>query len=534
MKRIAFAAALCLVASSAASAQTVASAQSLKATCAPKQASVFYQGATLTYTAKVGVKAGSQTVVLDGICPSFDMNSLKVKADRGVLISSVSSSAGTLADRESEKAAKAAKDSLETAKASAKGLEAGIAAGRKMLELLQEGVGSAMKDGRSSLVANLDAYRKNAQSINADLSKDEAALAKTKDLISALEKRVAKLEGAAKKPCSVLTLAVSAPAAATATFSVSLFTYDAAWTPHYEISSPGLGEKITLQAKATVRQNTGLDWKGVALTLSSGRPGKTNIAPEFSTWYLRQKVESPVVYRAATKAMGANLVMADMAVAEEALESGSMDSFVAAEETDLSLSFSIALPYDIPGNGKTAEIDLKSCALDADYRYICRPKLSDEVFLTAALSGWEKEALLPGRASVNFAGEFVGSTRFDPTKAGSALELTLGTTDRISVKREVLKNLKATSTLGSNTTEYKGWKILVRNGLNRAAKIVVEEQYPVSADKAIEVKLGTISPAATSNDAAKGVVRWEFTLEAGASAETSLDYSIKYPKDWKI
>lgn len=510
-----------------------ASAQN--STCVPTQATVFYQGATITYTAKAAVKAGSQTIVLSGLCPSFDTSSLKVKADKGVLISSASVSSGKMEDGTAAKALKAAKDSLNAGKASSKALESNIAASRKMLELLQDGVGSAMKDGRSTLTANLDAYRKNAQSINAELSRDEAALETARALVANLEKRVSKLEGEAKKPCSLLTLTVSAPAAATATFTVNLYTSAAAWTPHYEINAPGIGQKISMLSKATLRQNTGLDWKGVALTLSSGRPGRTNIAPEFSTWYLRQKVEAPVMYRASAKAMSMNAVALDTAagaVIEE--EAAVMDDFVTAQQTDLNLSFAIALPYDIPGNGKTAEIDLKTASLDADYYYLCRPKLTDEVFLTAKLTGWEKENLLPGQASVNFAGEYVGKTWLDPTKALEGLELTLGTTDRISLKREVLADLKAKSTLGSTTTEYKGWKIAVRNALNRKAKVVLEEPYPVSADKSIEVKMGGIKPEAASNDGSKGIVRWVFDLEAGEGTEARIDYSIKYPKDWTI
>ena len=63
-----------------------------------------------------------------------------------------------------------------------------------------------------------------------------------------------------------------------------------------------------------------------------------------------------------------------------------MDNFVEVEDQDIQVSFAIAVPYDIPGNGKEKLIDLKSYDIKADFKYYSIPKLSDETYLIATLS----------------------------------------------------------------------------------------------------------------------------------------------------
>ena len=38
--------------------------------------------------------------------------------------------------------------------------------------------------------------------------------------------------------------------------------------------------------KATVKQNTGLDWKGIKLTLINGNSSRNNYAPTVSPWFI--------------------------------------------------------------------------------------------------------------------------------------------------------------------------------------------------------------------------------------------------------
>ncbi len=51
-----------------------------------EQATVYFNGATLTHTASTTLKSGTQEVIINGLSPDIVLSSLKVKAN-GVLIS---------------------------------------------------------------------------------------------------------------------------------------------------------------------------------------------------------------------------------------------------------------------------------------------------------------------------------------------------------------------------------------------------------------------------------------------------------------
>jgi hypothetical protein len=58
------------------------------------------------------------------------------------------------------------------------------------------------------------------------------------------------------------------------------------WYPTYDIRVQNTQEPMLTQMKAKVRQNSGEDWREVKLTLSTGEPKRTGVKPELGTWYL--------------------------------------------------------------------------------------------------------------------------------------------------------------------------------------------------------------------------------------------------------
>jgi hypothetical protein len=70
-------------------------------------------------------------------------------------------------------------------------------------------------------------------------------------------------------------------------FNINYITSNASWIPYYDLRSENINSTIDLSYKAKVVQNTGIDWKNVKLTLSSGNPTQNNTAPLLQAWFLR-------------------------------------------------------------------------------------------------------------------------------------------------------------------------------------------------------------------------------------------------------
>src|SRR5690606_10275198 len=118
-----------------------------------------------------------------------------------------------------------------------------------------------------------------------DLSEKETILnEKLNKLKSELQINTSK---EAKVSNGKLILQVMSDIAQKADFEVSYITSYASWIPFYDLRAESITAPIDLMYKAQVTQNTGVDWKKVKLTLSSGMPNQNNQFPTLQSWFLR-------------------------------------------------------------------------------------------------------------------------------------------------------------------------------------------------------------------------------------------------------
>ncbi|MEI9911728.1 MAG: mucoidy inhibitor MuiA family protein [Bacteroidota bacterium] len=98
------------------------------------------------------------------------------------------------------------------------------------------------------------------------------------------------------KPYGQLILQVICKNAGEIPVALSYYTNNAGWTPMYDIRVNSKTNKVKLVYKASITQNTGIDWKKTKLTLSTGTPNFGVAAPILSPWYLQLYV--PELYNA--------------------------------------------------------------------------------------------------------------------------------------------------------------------------------------------------------------------------------------------
>ena len=138
-------------------------------------------------------------------------------------------------------------------------------------------------------------------------------------------------------------------------------------------------------------------------------------------------------------------------------------------------------------------------------------------------------------ANVTYDGTFVGQTFLNTAQTNQTLSVTLGTENRISVRREQLRDFSQVRSSGSENRVTLAYKITVRNNQNRPVKFTLKDQYPISAQRDIRVELHereTTTP--TFNNEETGVLTWDFDLAAGESREFRISYTVRYPKDRRI
>jgi hypothetical protein len=191
--------------------------------------------------------------------------------------------------------------------------------------------------------------------------------------------------------------------------------------------------------------------------------------------------------------------------------------------------YEIKEPYTILNDGKTYTADIDGYEVKAQYEYYAAPKIETDAFLTAKIIDWQELNLLPGEANLFFEGTFLGKSLLDVTNAGDTLNLSLGKDKGVVVKRTLIKDFSSKRFIGSNKTDTRQYEITVRNNKQLPVNIIVEDQFPVSTQKEIEVQDRKYEGAKLDDDTQK--ITWLITVDTKKENKVNFKYEVKYPKD---
>ena len=127
---------------------------------------------------------------------------------------------------------------------------------------------------------------------------------------------------------------------------------------------------------------------------------------------------------------------------------------------------------------------------------------------------------------------FIGRSYLNPEVTSDSLVVSLGRDDRISVKRNMLKDYTSQKVVGTNKTELKGYELILRNNKNQPVSLEILDQVPLSKNKEIQVNIEEQGGATYNAD--YGSLLWKIDLAPGDTKKIRFVYSVKYPKDKQI
>ena len=307
---------------------------------------------------------------------------------------------------------------------------------------------------------------------------------------------------------------------------------------------------VRIERLATVAQNTGEDWSGVQLRLSTGAPQRAAQGRLPRPWVL-DIAPPPALQMARSKAMAeaSDMAMAAPAPAPAAgaaaQEPALPDFEVQVEEGAYATEFAVPGRTSVPGSGERTTLALGST--DAPARLLTRttPAVELAAYLVAHIARpagvWPAGpvALLQGT-------RFIGNGRLDfsstSSHAGSAAadavstELAFGRDDKVAVRAEPVQDTRGTAGLtGASTERTVQSNYRIDNQHASAIELQVLHAAPVSRDEKIEVRSRyTPEPASLGFGGAPGTVLWQQSLPAGASARFAAEHVLRYPKDVQL
>lgn len=537
MKKIAM---LLLLACSFANAQ-----KPVFATAKVKAATVYFNSAEISQSAAVTLPAGTSEVVIKNVANYLLENTLLIGAPSNVTILSSQFTNNYISEFEPDENSPALKKVRDSIKLVEKEVALVInqkTSEQKTLELLDKNnqvYGQQSGLSVSELMKMVDYYKakrtETANTINTLVAKEQKLNEKLADLRSRLEVNISKEE---KVSTGKLVLQIMSDTALSTQLDISYLTQGASWQPFYDLRADNITSPINMLYKAQVVQQTGIDWKKVKLTLSSGSPNQSSYAPELNPWFLRfdTSLDEIAVSSSHKRKDKAGSPTGDMQLESVVVQGyntstrakSSVSNYTTIIENQMNVSFDIDIPYDIASNGKQHSVTLKEIKLPATYRHYSVPKLEQEAFLLAEISDYAKYNLLSGEANIIFEGMYIGKTLINTSQTADTLNLSMGRDKKISVKRELVAEKSSTKFLSSGKEQVYTYDIIIRNNKKEAAKLTLKDQYPISTDKEIEVELLQSDSAKVETET--GILSWELNLKPGENKKVRISYRVKAPK----
>lgn len=506
-----------------------------------ESATVYFNSAELTHSTSANLPKGTSEIVIKNIANHLNENTIQIKAPKDVTVLSVQFTTNYISEYEIDEtspAIKQVRDSIKIVEAAIKKTVNAKVSENRTIDLLdknQQIAGQNTGLSVAELAKMVDFYKskRNELQNNFDLLEEkEKQLRETlARLNSQLKINTSKEE---KTSNGKLILQVMSDVASKINFEISYITPYANWTPFYDLRAESVTAPLDLMYKAQVAQNTGIDWKKVKLTLSSGSSNQNNQIPVLNSWFLRY---APAYsYDGNFNNSKSNTLMSEVVVqgytSKDMSSNASIDNYTNVTENQLNVSFDIDIPYDILSNGKLHSVALKELKLPATYTYYSAPRVEKEAFLVAEIDDYSQYNLLPGEANIIFEGMYVGKTYINPNQTAESLKLTMGRDKRVSVKREKVTEKSGTKFLSSYKEQTFTFDITLKNDKKEAVELLLKDQYPLSTDKDITIELVESSKAQINSET--GILTWEVKLKPGEIQKFRISYKVKYPKDKTI
>ncbi|MEN2402035.1 DUF4139 domain-containing protein [Flavobacterium sp. MC2016-06] len=509
-----------------------------------KAATVYFNAAEISQTASLILPLGTSEIVVKNVAVNLNESSVQIGAPANVTVLSVQFTNNYISEYEVDTkspALKRVRDSIVLVQKEIQKVNNSINSETKTIALLdknQQVSGTNSGLNVTELIKMVEYYKNKqleiANSINVLSEKQQKLNETLQKLNNKLEVDTSKEE---KTSSGKLIVQVMNNLAGAVPLEISYLTNNATWTPFYDLRAESVTAPINMMYKAQVVQNTGIDWKKVKLTLSSGYPNQNNQAPILSSWFLSNNANYGYKQRnAANQLQSAYGAMREKKISQEAnapiMAESSVSDYTTVAENQLNISFDIDIPYDILSNGKIHSVSLKEIKLPASYKYYAVPKVENEAFLLAEIADYSKYNLLRGEANIIFEGMYVGKTFIEPGQTSDTLNLSMGRDKKVSIKREKVADKSGTKFLSSKKEQTFTYDITIRNNKKEAVELLLKDQYPLSTNKEIEVELLQSDNAKVNVET--GILTWQLQLKPNETKKIRISYKVRYPKDQNL
>ncbi len=509
---------------------------------------VYEDRALVTRVLTGPLPAGRSTLRFEGLPAGLDERTLRAGVDErngGVKVAGITSSLtrGTVAADERVRALEAGMEDLAFQAAAKDEALKALSVEKRYLEAYRQFSRAAFSEGTTAAApAGADWTRTLAFLRERSQAADEHGVIlererrELQERIETLTRSLQQLRTPEERVTRAVEVTLESEKACNATVSCLYQVGGATWTPVYDARFEPEGKSIDFRYFGAVRQQTGEDWSGVKLTLSTARPSAGADRPRLPALQLsgrkrEHRKEVRLEAHLEERAQGGSDGQSPPDAKEKAEEA---DTLAIVQDRGPSVTFEIRETATVPADGRPARVAIAASVLKPELAYEAIPKLRPYAYLKAFQNNPTGLPLLAGDVQIHRASGYVGTAALKFTAPLEPMALSLGVDEAVKVHRTVLRETDDEGKgLRNRRVRSRAYDFEVSNFTQSSQTVRLLDQIPVSTLEAVEV---TLSPATTPGAAPDkdGIMTWVLTLAPGEKRMVHLEFTVAMPENYRL
>ncbi|MFO0960040.1 MAG: mucoidy inhibitor MuiA family protein [Isosphaeraceae bacterium] len=428
----------------------------------------------------------------------------------------------------------------------------------------------------SDQVTNLSDYLMKSRAEKAEAAtKIEGLIQANAESLAFAQRQLAELSGGSSKTAIDAVILVDKAEAPAGTITLNYLVNGATWRPQYRLRAGGESDPVQLEYLAAISQQSGEDWTGVKIVLSTAQPALNAAPPDLTPLAISVRpedggptiVNNPAAGKPGMGGMGGGMggmgMMSGGPGGAPAKGGLSMEQYAAqaksyrgAAQTVLNrndlrtggellnsaaafdqarellakddddkgepaadgptVTFGLPSKMDVPSRRDALMVEVKRIELPADFYDKAVPVLTPRVYRLANLVNKSDTVLLPGEATTYVGTDFVGRMTMPMVAVGEPFTVGFGVDPQVQIFRRLMTKSKAVQ--GGNQVHTYEFRISARSFRAKPVPLQVWDRLPKAADEDVAVNLVQATPKLSEdsvykrNAAKDNLLRWDLTL----------------------
>lgn len=535
-------------------ATTVAWAAPLEAASKVQAVTVYPDRASVRRQARVMLPAGPSQVWFKGLPGAIYGDSVRVGGSGAGLTvlgsqlrrgAQLSTAAGLLARHKAE--VQRLEEALEANRNQSDVHERQLSALRTAIGRAGSGLADQLSAGKakvgewSALMGYLQQQQQGQHQALLSLKRQQRQL---QEQLTKAREALRKVEQGGGEERSEVVVEVESSQGGWAELSVEYVVPGASWGPTYDARLDVAGNRFEWRAYGLVRQETGEDWRGVHLRLSTASPAAGSQPPSVPAWSLSHAFEALRAYggaiqqsnRANLRPMAAPVARPaparDRAEEVDEFDAPAPEPLAVVRDLGTSTVLEVDRLADVPSDKEAHQLFIGRAPAQPSLSYRVVPRVRPEAYVQAEGVHPGPWPLLVGPVKAFVGGDYVGTTPLaSEVLPGGRFTLAMGVDRGIQVRRQRVG--KSTGTTGLlNRTGYADYRfeVAVHNLKGTAQKVHVYEAIPTStqADWVVRPTEASHHPEASS---LPGQLHFVLPLRAGEKQLLRWGYRVEWPTE---